>query len=220
MLKEKTLQFLSKLKDNNSRQWFEDNRSWYDDTKIDFEKLVGKLLNGIAQFDNDISTLEVKHCTFRQYRDVRFSKDKRPYKVNMGAYFNKGGKKLNTAGYYFHLEPGKSMMATGLWMPEAAPLAKVRQEIDYNLDEWKTILKNAALKKAFPSGISYTDALKRPPKNYDAANPAIQYLKLKSFIISQPISDSDLLKPGIDKQMIKSYKAVKPFIDLLNRSLE
>ena len=220
MLTKKTLQFLNELRDNNNRHWFEENRSWYDNTKSEFEKSVLLLLNGIAKFDKDIANLEARHCTFRQYRDVRFSKDKRPYKVNMGAYFNKGGKKLNTAGYYFHFEPGKSMMAVGLWMPEATPLAKVRQEIDYNLEEWNKILNDKNLKKVFPASLNLADTLKRPPKNYDDTNPAINYLKLKSFIISQPITDSDLLKPGFDKQIIKSYKAVKPFIDFLNRAIE
>ena len=220
MLKEKTLQFLTQLKINNNKQWFEDNRPWYENTKADFELLVLKLINGIAHFDKDVANLEVKHCTFRQYRDVRFSKDKRPYKINMGAYFNKGGKKLNTAGYYFHFEPGKSMLAAGLWMPEGAELAKVRQEIDYNYDEWKKMLNNATLKKAFPSGISTSDSLKRPPKNYDEANPAIEHLKLKSFIISETLEDDELMNPDFHKQLLKKYKAVQPFINFLNRSLE
>ena len=220
MLSKKTLKFLSELKENNNREWFESNRLWYGDTKSDFEKYVLVLLKGIAHFDKDMSSHEVKHCTFRQYRDVRFSKDKRPYKINMGAYFNRGGKKQNTAGYYFHFEPGKSMMAAGLWMPEAAPLNKIRQEIDYNYDEWNNILKDKSLKKAFPAGISQTDTLKRPPKNYDEANPAIGHLKLKSFIISQPISDSDLLTPTFEKQIIKNYRTVFPFINFLNRALE
>lgn len=219
MLKEQTLLFLSELNKNNSRQWFEDNRFWYDETKSDFEKLVSKIIQGISHFDSDIIDLEVKNCTFRQYRDVRFSKDKRPYKINMGAYFNKGGKKRNTAGYYFHLEPGKSMMAAGLWMPESNELAKVRQEIDYNFDEWKKILNNPSLKKFFAEGLSKTDSLKRPPKNYDETNPAIEHLKLKSFIISKKIEDADLQLPDLDKQLIQGYKTLQPFINFLNREL-
>lgn len=219
MLKKQTLLFLSELNKNNNRQWFEDNRFWYDETKADFEKLVSTLIQGISDFDNDIVGLEVKNCTFRQYRDVRFSKDKRPYKINMGAYFNKGGKKRNTAGYYFHLEPGKSMMAAGLWMPENNELAKVRQEIDYNFDEWRAILNNRSLKRFFSDGLSTSDSLKRPPKNYDETNPAIEYLKLKSFIISKKIDDTELHLPGLDKQLIQGYKTLQPFINFLNREL-
>ena len=219
MLKKQSLRFLSELNKNNNRQWFEDNRFWYDETKADFEKLVSKIIQGISRFDSDIVNLEVKNCTFRQYRDVRFSKDKRPYKTNMGAYFNKGGKKRNTAGYYFHFEPGKNMMAAGLWMPESKELAKVRQEIDYNFDEWKMILNNPSLRKNFSESLSTTDSLKRPPKNYDETNPAIEHLRLKSFIISKKIDDAELLLPNLDKQLIQGYKTLKPFINFLNREL-
>jgi uncharacterized protein (TIGR02453 family) len=218
MLSKDTLKFLTALKDNNNRAWFETNRPWYERTKMDFDALVEGLIKGISAFDKDIAELLVKNCTFRQYRDVRFSKDKRPYKVNMGAYFNKGGKKVNSAGYYFHLEPGKSMIAGGLWMPEAAQLSKVRQEIDYNYIEWKKLTTQANFKKTFPSGINLEDSLKRPPKGYLETNPAIEYIKLKSFIIKCPLPDEALLTPAFKKNIVQIFKTMKPFIDFLNRA--
>jgi uncharacterized protein (TIGR02453 family) len=220
MLAKDTLKFLTALKENNNRPWFENNRIWYETTKQDFENLVEGLIKGISEFDKDIGELVVNNCTFRQYRDVRFSKDKRPYKINMGAYFNKGGKKINTAGYYIHLEPGKSMIAGGLWMPEGAHLSKVRQEIDYNYDEWKNIISPPGFKKLFPRGLSFEDSLKRPPKGYDATNPAIEYLKLKSFIARHPLSDEDLLNSSLKKDVIKAFKTLKPFLDFLNRAID
>jgi uncharacterized protein (TIGR02453 family) len=150
MLQSSTVNFLKSLSDNNNRPWFEANRGRYENAKEDFQNLVQSLIKGIGKFDPDIAQLEVKNCVFRQYRDVRFAKDKRPYKNNMGAYFNIGGKKINTAGYYLHVEPGKSFVAGGLYEPEAPMLAKVRQEIDYNLEDWKKILSNKTFQKYFP----------------------------------------------------------------------
>ena len=220
MLAKETFTFLTELKNNNERPWFEDNREWYDRTKLDFENLVQGLINGIAHFDKDISELSTKKCTFRQYRDVRFSKDKRPYKINMGAYFNKGGKKINTAGYYLHLEPGKSMIAGGLWMPEAVPLSKVRQEIDYNFEEWKKVISQQNFKKYFPGGLNIDDSLKRAPKGYDELNPALAHLKLKSFIVKHALDDSELMGSTSRKNLLQIFKTLKPFIDFINRAIE
>ena len=218
MISKETLKFLTDLKENNNRPWFEANRNRFEKIKTDFELFAEQLRKGIASFDTDIASLEIKHCTFRQYRDVRFSKDKRPYKINMGAYFNKGGKKLNTAGYYFHLEPGKSIIAGGLWMPEGPQLAKVRQEIDYNFDEWKSIISKPSFKKYFRGGLSTDEKLQRQPKGYTDDNPAIEYLKLKSFVARQPVHDDELMKKNTSSEIIKSYKALKPMIDFLNRA--
>lgn len=220
MLAKDSLKFLTALKENNNRPWFENNRIWYERTKLDFESLVEGLIKGITEFDKDIAELLVKNCTFRQYRDVRFSKDKRPYKINMGAYFNKGGKKINTAGYYIHLEPGKSMVAGGLWMPEAPHLSRVRQEIDYNYDEWKNIISHPGFKKLFPGGLSLEDSLKRPPKGYDETNPAIEHLKLKSFIVRLRVSDAELISLSLKKDLFKAFKTLKPFLDFLNRAID
>ncbi|MEJ7626431.1 MAG: DUF2461 domain-containing protein [Ferruginibacter sp.] len=220
MLAKNSLRFLTELHLNNNRAWFEENRLWYEETKQDFEKLVAELISEISGFDKDIAELQVKNCTFRQYRDVRFSKDKRPYKINMGAYFNKGGKKINTAGYYFHLEPGKSMLAGGLWMPEALPLSKIRQEIDYNYNEWLKIINKSDFKRSFPGGLSMDDSLKRPPKGYEIENPGIQHLKLKSFIARQPLNDSELTSAGLKKHLAKSFKILQPMISFLNRASE
>ncbi len=219
MLQPSTLSFLKLLNLNNNRPWFEANRSSYENAKEDFHQLVQSLITGIGKFDADIAQLAVKNCVFRQYRDVRFAKDKRPYKNNMGAYFNAGGKKINTAGYYLHIEPGKSFVAGGLYEPEVSMLAKVRQEIDYNLDDWKKILNATAFKKNFPGGLSKENMISRPPKGYDAENPALEYLKHKSFTVATPLSEDMLLQPSLKPLLFGSYKTLKPMLDFLNHSI-
>lgn len=220
MLHSSTISFLSILNDNNNRPWFEANRSSYENAKEDFYRLVDELINGIGKFDKDIAILAIKDCVFRQYRDVRFSKDKRPYKNNMGAYFNAGGKKINSAGYYLHIEPGKSFVAGGLYQPEAALLSKVRQEIDYNLPEWKKILNATAFKKNFSSGLTKDNMISRPPKGYDVDNPALEYLKHKCFTVANHLPDKALFQPSLKTIILNSFRSIKPMLDFLNRSAE
>src|SRR5215470_2969006 len=140
MLQISTLKFLKDVKKNNNKPWFEKNKSVYLDAKEDMDNFVEQVIEGFGKIDTDIASLQPKDCTYRIYRDVRFSPDKTPYKTHMGAYLNKGGKKIPTAGYYVHIESGGSMAGGGLWMPQAPELNKVRQEIDYNLGEWTKIL--------------------------------------------------------------------------------
>lgn len=181
--------------------------------------MTEKLIAGIAAFDTPIATLKAKDCTFRINRDVRFSKDKSPYKNNIAAYFNRNGKKGSGAGYYLHIEPGNSFAAGGMWMPEPKDLAKIRQEIDYNFDDWKKMISNAAFKKTFTEGIK-GDALVRPPKGYDDTNPAIEYIKHKSFIVTRAFSDSEVLDKAFVKNATSVFKTMKPLIDFLNAAIE
>src|SRR6201996_9125306 len=149
MLQISTLKFLKDVKKNNNKPWFEKNKSVYLDAKEDMDRFVEQVIEGFGKTDPEIANLQPKDCTYRIYRDVRFSKDKTPYKINMGAYLNKGGKKSPTAGYYMHFESGRNMAGGGLWMPMAPELSKVRQEIDYSFKEWNDILKAKAFKKNF-----------------------------------------------------------------------
>ncbi len=149
MLQPSTLKFLTGLQKNNNKAWFEKNRNAYEEAKADFLAMVEKLIPGIAGFDPTIADQLAKNCTFRINRDVRFSKNKSPYKNNMAAYFNKAGKKGNGAGYYLHIEPGKSFAAAGIWQPEPADLAKIRQEIDYNINDWKKIFMESKAKNVY-----------------------------------------------------------------------
>jgi len=219
MLQSTSIQFLKGLEINNNRPWFEENRNDYEATKVDLENLVAQLIPAIAAFDEPIGTLQVKDCTFRINRDVRFSKNKSPYKNNMGGSFSIGGKKADVAGYYFHFQPGKSFAGGGFYIPPPAQLAKIRQEIDYGFDEWKNLVNNKTFKKYFPVGVQGIETLVRPPKGYDENNAAINYLKMKSFFVSKPFTDIDLQGKTLVKEIAKTFETMKPMIDFLNRAI-
>ena len=147
MLRLSTLKFLKDLKKNNNKPWFDAHRKEYEAAKIDFATFIQAVIDKHSKSDPTIKSTVAKDCMFRINRDVRFSKDKSPYKTNMGAYINRGGKKSVFAGYYFHCEPGQCFVGGGLWMPMPPELNKVRQEIDYNLDAFIKIMtsKNSNL---------------------------------------------------------------------------
>lgn len=220
MLRPATLKFLNSLKINNNRPWFEENREQYDIVRAGFLEMVGELIKQIARFEPQIGNQTAKDCVFRINRDVRFSKDKSPYKSNFSCYFNKAGKKSNGAGYYLHIEPGKSFAGGGIWMPENGVLAKIRQEIDYNFKDFKKITGNSLFKKNFAKGVSSDASLIRPPKGYDELNPAIEFLKMKSFIVSRSFTDAEVQSKNFVSDVAKTFAAMKPFIDFLNTAIE
>ncbi len=218
MVKPDTLQFLRELTENNNRPWFEDNKKRYEAAKNDVEALVGEVLVGCSVFEPTLAELKAKQCVFRIYRDVRFSKNKDPYKNNMGAWFNKGGKKASFAGYYLHIQPGSSFLAGGLYMPESKILKNIRQEIDYNADEFKAILNNPKFKKVF-GGLD-DHKLKTTPKGYDKENPEIELLRHTSFVVSHKVSDEELLDTKFAQKAVEVFKTLHPFNTFLNRSFD
>ena len=221
MLQPSTVGFIKKLSKNNNKPWFEENRSSFEDAKEDFNQLVTKVITEFGKTDADIAPLLAKNCVFRQYRDVRFSKDKTPYKNHMGASFDKGGKKSGLAGYYLHIEPGNnSMVGGGMWMPEAPVVKKIRQEVDYNWEEFSSLLQAPAFKKTYGDLSFGEHQLTREPKGYDKDNPGIEYLKLKSFVAIRPVTDVELVGKDLLHIIITSFKALMPFIQFINRSLE
>jgi uncharacterized protein (TIGR02453 family) len=220
MIKKETFDFLRKLQKNNQRDWFEKNKSKYLDAKDDAEKCINEVLAGIRTFDKRMRNgLEAKNYMFRIYRDVRFSKDKKPYKNNIGANMNPGGKKDNSPGYYIHFEPGNTFLAGGLWMPEPPVLAKIRQEIDYNLPEFKKIVNDKTFKKYFGS-LSTEDSLSTTPKGYDKTHPGIEFLKLKSFIVVSELDEKTALSKNFVKKTTDIFKAMKPLNDFLQRAID
>lgn len=205
--------FLRELSQNNHRDWFETNKARYHEIRADFVAFVNNLIVEAALVDPQLQGLEAKNSIFRINRDVRFSANKAPYKTNFSAYLSKGGKKFPGAGYYFHFEPGASFMAAGIWMPEAPLLKAIRQEIDYGWNDFEQ-LANQLLSEGYELG---QDALTRPPKGYEAENPAIEYLKLKSFVFTQAFNMSD---PQLLGQFAGQVKQLKPFVYFLNQALD
>jgi uncharacterized protein (TIGR02453 family) len=214
MITVKTIQFLEQLKNNNTKAWFDANRVQYEVSKKEFLHLNQAIIEELSKFDATVVGLEAKACLFRINRDVRFSNDKSPYKTNFSAYIAEGGKKSSSCGYYFHLEPGKSAIGGGMWQPDAKVLAKVRQEIDYNFNDFKKIIKNASFVKSFGS-ISGAQ-LKTTPKGYPADHPAIEYLKYKSWIGMHSFTDKEITDKAFVSNFCKQAKVLKPLLDFFN----
>jgi uncharacterized protein (TIGR02453 family) len=194
MISPKTVDFLKELIDNNNREWFQNRKADYDKARENIIDFTGKLIKQIQKIDPTIDeALDPKKSVMRIYRDVRFSKNKAPYKNNFGISIPTIGSKLGGVEYYFHLTPGASFIAGGYWMPEAGHLKAIRQEIDYNAHDLKSIIDDPEFVKIF-GNFREQDRLKTVPKGYDADNENIDLLKLKSFIVSHKITDEDLFK--------------------------
>lgn len=211
--------FLNQLSENNHKIWFDENRPQYESLRKDWLHFVQELITAISSFDADISELEPKNCIFRINRDVRFSKDKSPYKTNFGAYFSKGGKKSLFGGYYIHIDPKETFLAGGMWMPEPPQLQAIRQEIDYHFTDFKFIIENPVFKKNFTE-INTEQKTVGIPKGYEKDNPAAEYLKLKNFVVMHKISLSDLENKDATKNISTIFKTIKPFNDFLNKAID
>ena len=222
MIDNSTLQFLKQLVKNNNKEWFDANRKKYDAAKANFAAFIQNVLDDFSKKDVTISTIKAKDCLFRINRDVRFAKDKSPYKTNIGAYINAFGKKSTTAGYYLHMQPGKSFVGGGLYQPDADALKKIRQEIDYNFDEFSNIINNKKFKAVYAKGLSEDGEVKlsRPPKGYDINNKAIEFLKLKSIVAMSPLSDEQLMDKKAVSTIVKAFEALHPLIVFMNKALE
>jgi uncharacterized protein (TIGR02453 family) len=221
MLQSGTIKFLKDLKKNNNKAWFEENRRLYEAAKTDFETFVQAILDAYSKKDVDLATLKAKECVFRINRDVRFSKDKSPYKANMGASLNRGGKKSIYAGYYFHCEPGQSFAGGGLWMPMPPEAKKVRQEIDYCLPEFRSIVESKKFKSVY-GGMENTGefTLVNVPKGYEKDHEGAAYLKLKSWVATRPLTDADLVSKDLQKKVIESFDVLQPLVKFINRAIE
>lgn len=218
-IKPETVAFLKKLKKNNNKPWFDKNRPLYEEARANFMQFTDALIKQIGMFDPSVKHLTAKDCVFRIYKDVRFSKDKTPYKTHFGAAITRGGKKIFLGGYYFHLEPSDIFFAGGTYMPEGDVLGKIRQEIDYNRKEFLKLQQDKEFKKYFGK-LSDEHKLKLVPKGYDKENPMLEYLKLKSFIVSHKITESKLLQQDFINQAGKVCKAMLPLNRFLNKALE
>ncbi len=221
MLHPSTIKFLKDLKKNNNKPWFDAHRAQYETAKQDFAVFIQLLIDKHGASDKSIATLKAKECMFRINRDVRFAKDKSPYKTNFGASINKGGKKSMLAGYYFHLEPGRSFVGGGMYVPMPEDLRKVRQEIDYNLDEFKKLVGTKKFKSLY-GDLDRSDeyTLSRVPKGYEPGNPAAEYLKLKSYIAFVSFNDADLTSKTLVKKAVDAFVTLQPLLNFLNEAVE
>jgi uncharacterized protein (TIGR02453 family) len=217
MLAKETVDFLRKLDKNNNRDWFNANKSAFVEANDNVIAVTGELINRIAKFDPAVSGIDPKSCVFRIYRDVRFSKDKSPYKTNLGAFVAPGGKKTMSPGYYFHVQPRMFFGAAGKHMPDPSELLKIRNAVAANTQEFLKIVESGPFKDHF--GDLDGDRLSKPPKGFAADHPAIEFLKLKSFTVSEEFSAKDAVSPDYPKMLADSFKAAYPLVVFLRRAL-
>ncbi|MNJ91577.1 hypothetical protein D3C87_92290 [compost metagenome] len=219
MIKPETLAFITDVAENNNREWFAENKERYEIAKTDVLNFIDQLIPRLAAADPEFSIeTQAKKCLMRIYRDVRFSKNKDPYKNNYGISFGVKGRGIDEPGYYLHIQPGSCFFAAGFWMPEASDLKKIREEIDYNTSDFLDIINAENFKKTFT--LSQEDKLKKAPKGYEVDHPQIELLKLKSFIATFPIKDEEFLKPGIVNKLKNAFESVYPFILFLRKAVE
>jgi len=218
LINPETLNFLSTLEINNNREWFNENKQLYLQAKENVENVVNEIISGVSEFDKSVERLEAKNCIFRIYKDTRFSKDKTPYKTNIGASLvEKGPKTLNHAGYYVHLEPGKSFLAGGVYMTEPKNLKAIREKISSEGKDFLKILN----KKSFKDHLELRgDRLIKVPQGFDKENPMGDYLKFKQFTVFHPLSDAAVLDENFVKNTVKVFKEIYPFNQFLNDAIQ
>lgn len=219
MIKPSTFQFLKDVSLNNNREWFAEHKAEYEEAREDVLQFVQLLIPEIAKADPLFSAeTDPKKCVLRIYRDVRFSKNKDPYKTNFGIWFSARTKGGNEPGYYLHLQPGNCFIAGGYWMPEAPHLKLIRQEIDYNISDFLDIIQEKSFAENFR--FSMENALKNAPKGYDPADPNIAYLKLKSFEVIKELKEEEFFKSNIVDKLKNYFESIYPLVAFLRNALE
>jgi uncharacterized protein (TIGR02453 family) len=209
-----TFDFLSDLEKHNNKAWFEKNRATYEIAKASFESFVDQLIGTYGKIE-DLGGITAKDCVMRIYRDTRFSKDKSPYKTNMSASIAPGGKKSTSLGYHLHLQPhNKSLIAGGLYMPTPEQLATFRAAIDQDAAPFQAIIKNKEFKKYF--GMLEGEKVKTVPQGYTRDHPEIELLRFKQVVVVHRLPDEMVLSPMFTTHAIRTFTAMKPFLDYLN----
>ncbi|MDF7821744.1 DUF2461 domain-containing protein [Runella sp. MFBS21] len=213
MLTQPTFQFLKDLAENNNREWFAENRPRYEIAKKEFEKFVEALLKGVSEFEA-LPNTTAKDCIFRINRDIRFSKDKSPYKQWFSAAIGPGGRHSGRIDFYVHIQAGESFLGAGMWNPTPKQLAKFRQEIDFNPQALKSIIETPEFRDYFPE--IWGETLQRPPKGYTEDHPDVELLKRKQLFFMHKYTDKEVTSAGFVAEVIKGSRLIKPYCDLLN----
>lgn len=217
MIAEATFQFLRDLEENNHREWFHANKGQYDTAKQNFVEFADEILQEIKGIEPRFYDTQIKDCIFRINRDVRFSKDKSPYKTHLSAAFGAGGKNSGRIDYYFHLQNNETFLGGGMWQPTSEQLAKFRQEIDYSPRALKDIIENKDFKEHFP--LIYGAQLKRAPKGYTEDHADIELLKYKEMFFWRKFTNEEVKTEGFKDVVLEHVKVLKPYVDYLNEVL-
>jgi uncharacterized protein (TIGR02453 family) len=219
MISRQITRFLEELARNNNKEWFHANKADYQAVREEFKQFVAVLIAEIAHFDESVKNILPKDCIFRINRDIRFSKDKRPYKNNFGAFIAPGGKNSGYAGYYFHIEPGNSFLAGGVYMPSPQALKAIRNEIYENTEEFKSILNAPGFVNYF-GGLDSIEMLKTAPKGFPKDFKDIELLNHKHYTVSKPLDDSELHSEDLTGKAVEAYEALYPLNYFLNDAIE
>lgn len=218
------LQFLQELAANNNREWFLSHKEEYLKAKETFDAFAEKLIAKVSEFDPTIEGLQAKDYTYRIYRDVRFSKDKSPYKTHMGCYICRGGKKSGYSGYYFHIAtdegdvyPTGHMLAVGDYCTDSKALLILREDIAAGEGDFEQIIGKAA-EQGFRMDESFK--MKRPPKGFNDQTPYLELIKYKSYCLVSEPSTKEILSSDLVENVAMKFKSAKPFLDYINRAIE
>ena len=203
--------FLNALKDNNDRPWFNDNKPWYQEEHAKVISFAEELIRLMNQHD-EIEQTTGKETLFRIYRDTRFSKDKTPYKSHFSGSFSRSTKRRR-GGYYFHIEPGNTLVAGGFWAPNSADLKRIRQEIAANDQPLREIISSPLFKTTF--GELEGDAVKTAPRGFSKEHPAIDLIRKKQFIVTRHFTDKEVLSPAFAAQVDQCFQAMRPYFDYM-----
>jgi len=215
------INFLNDLNKNNNREWFESHKQEYKRIQNIFNNFVEKLIEGISVFDQSVKGQSVKSCTYRIYRDVRFTKDKSPYKPYMGAFISPKGKCGGYSGYYFHIEAeganyiGANILSVGIYKPEPIVLKSIREEIMLNGEEF---MNTIALANDFI--LDQSSSLRKIPAGYPKENPYATYLRNKDYLLIKKIENKEIVGDQLLDFVLGSYKKAAPFNFWLNRAVE
>ncbi|KQR93640.1 hypothetical protein ASG01_09905 [Chryseobacterium sp. Leaf180] len=214
VLSKNIFDFLKKLAKNNNRDWFNEHKEEYLEHQQEFQAFMEDLISELGKSDENIAKLDAKKSLQRIYRDIRFSKDKTPYKIHLGASLGMG-KGGENAGHYLHIEPGKSFVASGIYMPEASLLKEIRKEINAFPEEFKKAISHKDFKKYFGE-LDREHELKKIPQGYEKDNPMADFLRLKSFVGLHRLSDTDVLEKDAVKKIAGIMKCALPLNEFLN----
>jgi uncharacterized protein (TIGR02453 family) len=214
------IHFLNELKVNNNRDWFAKHKEWYNEVRLDFERISIELVTEISKFDKEIGQVEVKDCIFRIYRDTRFSHDKTPYKTHFGVFIaTAGGRKSQRAGYYIHLDPEGSFVASGVWCPDTVLLKALRQSVYDNIEEFNNIRNQQDFSKYFNTFFE-EDKLKTVPRGFPKDFEYAEFLKLKHYLVKYELSPALLESNNFVKQISFILKEAHPFNLFLNYTVD
>jgi len=221
--------FLRQVMVNNNRPWFQEHRSEYEIVRADFEQGVAQAISRIVSFDHEVGNQRVKDCTYRFYRDTRFSPDKSPYKNHFGAYINAHGKKALRGGYYLHIEPDSCLLACGnYWLPTNI-LTSCRNEMMGNTDAWLKCVESRAFKKYYGGNENggWEDAqgfglakLKTCPSGFPRDWPHVKYLRLKDYCCWHRVDNDFFEGDAWLDEMEKMFRAAKPMMDFTNSVID